>query len=119
MPRTPATAHSMCGHSADGAEWTNNTPWVVPIDPPRPRQREGCLPQHPHGRASADLLFHCASIVPTAPPRLRKRRARTAPSTVAGMTVAPFGSWSSPITAASLTSESVGLAAPALLAGDL
>ncbi|GAA1806963.1 hypothetical protein GCM10009795_060190 [Nocardioides hankookensis] len=29
MPRTPLTAHSMCGHSADGAEWTYRTPLVA------------------------------------------------------------------------------------------
>ncbi|GAA2143507.1 hypothetical protein GCM10009844_15960 [Nocardioides koreensis] len=29
VPRTPPTAHSMCGHSADGAEWTYRTPLVA------------------------------------------------------------------------------------------
>ena len=29
MPSTPPTAHSMCGHSADGAEWTYRIPRVA------------------------------------------------------------------------------------------
>src|SRR5699024_7063326 len=28
-PSTPATAHSTCGHNADGAEWTYTTPRVT------------------------------------------------------------------------------------------
>src|SRR5215217_1588565 len=29
IPKTPPTAHSICGHSADGAEWMYKTPRVV------------------------------------------------------------------------------------------
>jgi hypothetical protein len=29
MPRTPPTAHSTCGHNADGAEWTYRMPLVA------------------------------------------------------------------------------------------
>src|ERR1022692_675639 len=38
MPRTPATAHSMCGLSAGGAEWTCSTPRTV-TRPPCQRMR--------------------------------------------------------------------------------
>jgi hypothetical protein len=35
MPKTPPTAHSMWGHSADGVEWMYKTPRVVlMVDPP-------------------------------------------------------------------------------------
>jgi len=28
VPTVPATAHSMCGHNAGGAEWTCKTPYT-------------------------------------------------------------------------------------------
>src|SRR5690349_8764688 len=30
-PRVPEIAHSTCGHTADGDEWTYTTPWVLPL----------------------------------------------------------------------------------------
>src|SRR4029453_3454436 len=77
MPNTPPTAHSMCGHTADGAEWMYKTPRVLLMpDPPvrDQRQPEGCLPLHPQagfaGRSVTPYLAPLATSVPTGKARL-------------------------------------------------
>src|SRR5215213_3745503 len=77
MPNTPPTAHSMCGQTADGAEWMYKTPRVLLMpDPPvrDQRQPEGCLPLHPQasftGRSVTPYLAPLATSVPTAKARL-------------------------------------------------
>src|SRR6476659_11395547 len=123
MPKTPPAAHSTCGQSADGAEWTNKTPRVVLIDPPSTsgRQREGCLPRHPRELCSPGRLggsdVHSAPFVPSVPVcfdgvRLSASFPRSAYS--GRMPTIPFGSWPSPITPELMTSSLVGLGRPLL-----
>src|SRR5699024_8911343 len=63
-PSTPPTAHSTCGHSAPGAEWTYSTPRVLLIVPPR---LEMCLPRQTSSHRNN--CAHCAPPAPIAPPR--------------------------------------------------
>src|SRR5699024_8667750 len=69
-PVTPLTAHSICGHSARGAECTKSTPRVIAPDIAPPFRFEVRLPQRPHpakhSRSNYSLgLFDLYDLVTT------------------------------------------------------
>src|SRR5690606_38255763 len=58
-PRTPATAHSTCGHSARGAERTYRTPRVLTGTSSGSERRLAELPRLPAGHAPLRRLTFC------------------------------------------------------------